>query len=478
MKTIKYLMLGFVLIFGISACELPDNVDPKNPSEVPPQTLFTNGMVALFNMVDDESVNRNVTRLHVQYWQETTYFDESRYLWLDRNIPDGWAEYFYRRSLQDLRTARMLYESGEVGGDPDEIENMINIIKIVEAFGWQYVVDAMGDMPYTEAFMGAENPQPVYDDAAEIYASEMEKLDEAIGALNTGAGSFGPADVLYNGDVAMWKKFGATTLMKYGMRLADVSPNISTEYVNKALDYGVFEAQSESGILQYTGVVPHVNSIYNHFTVNGRADYLPTNTFIDLLKDLADPRLPLYFTEYEGDYIGAIAGLDGAQSYQNYSHFQDIFHEPTFPAIMTDYVETLFLMAEAAQRGGYNTSMSAADYFNMAVTESILYWGGTQDDADAYLASHPYDAGAWKESIGTQKWIALYPRGVEGWTEWRRLDFPILNVPEGMVYDDIPKRYPYPFREPQQNRTNYDNAVDKMGPIGDDHRNRIFWDIN
>jgi hypothetical protein len=60
MKTIKYLMLVAVLIFGISACELPDNVDPKNPSEVPPSTLFTNGMVYLFNQVDEVNVNRNI----------------------------------------------------------------------------------------------------------------------------------------------------------------------------------------------------------------------------------------------------------------------------------------------------------------------------------------------------------------------------------------------------------------------------------
>jgi hypothetical protein len=211
--------------------------------------------------------------------------------------------------------------------------------------------------------------------------------------------------------------------------------------------------------------------------VDNRADYLPTNTIIDLMKDLGDPRLPLYFTEYEGEYIGAIAGLDGAQSYQNYSHFQDVFFESTFPAMIIDYVEVLFLMSEAAQRGGYNTAMSAAEYYNMAVTESILYWGGTQEAADTYLASVPYDGANWNQSIGTQKWLALYNRGIEGWAEWRRLDYPILNIPEGMVYGDIPKRMPYPYDEVAQNGENYYNAVEKMGGT-DDHRQPIFWDVN
>lgn len=475
MKTIKYLMLGFVLIFGISACELPDNVDPKNPSEVPPATLFTNGMVYLFNQVDDVNVNRNTFRLVVQYWQQTTYFDESRYLFQDRKIPDNYMDRFYRWSIMDLEEAKKIYQSGEVGGDPDEINNMINIIEICQVYGWHCIVDAFGDMPYSEALGGADNSAPVYDDAAEIYADIIDRLDVALGALNAGAGSFGAADVLYGGDVASWKKFGATLMLRLGMRLADVNSSLSTSTVNKAIQHGVYESQAESGIMHYAGVVPHVNAIYNHYTVDNRADYLPTNTIIDMMKEMEDPRLALYFTEYEGEYIGAVAGLDGAQSYPNFSHFQDVFFEPTFPAIINDYVEVLFLMSEAAQRGGYNTSMSAAEYYNMAVTESILYWGGTEDDASTYLAAHGYDAGNWKMSIGTQKWIALYNRGIEGWTEWRRLDYPELNVPENMTYGDIPKRLPYPYDEIAQNGANYYAAVDKMGGT-DDHRQRVFWD--
>lgn len=476
MKTIKYLMLVVVMIFGISACELPDNVDPKNPSEVPPSTLFTNGMVYLFNQVDEVNVNRNIDRLIVQYWQQTTYFDESRYLFQDRKIPDGYTQRFYRWSLMDLQEAKNIYSSG-FPGDPDEVKNMVNIIEICEVYGWHCIIDAFGDMPYSEALKGPDNTTPVYDDAATVYSDIINRLDVALGSLNTSVGSFGAADVFYNGDVAHWKKFGASLMMRLGMRLADVNQALSVETVNKAIAHGVFESQEEAGFLHYVGVVPHVNAIYYHYEVENRADYLPTNTIIDLMKDLGDPRLPLYFTEYEGEYVGAVAGLDGAQSYQNYSHFQDEFFEPTFPGMIIDYVEVLFLMSEAAQRGGYNTSMSAAEYYNMAVTESILYWGGTQDDADTYLASVPYDGANWKESIGTQKWLALYNRGVEGWAEWRRLDFPVLNVPEGMVYGDIPKRMPYPYDEVAQNGENYYNAVEKMGGV-DDHRQPVFWDVN
>ena len=168
------------------------------------------------------------------------------------------------------------------------------------------------------------------------------------------------------------------------------------------------------------------------------------------MKSLDDPRLPLYFNTVDGDYVGAEAGADAAATYTNYSHFADRFFQPDFEAILIDYVETEFLLAEAAQRG-WNVGGAAEDYFNNAVTQSILYWEGTQADADTYLAAHPYDAANWKESLGMQKWLALYNRSVEAWAEWRRLDYPVLNVPTGMVYGDIPSRMPYPFNEVKNN---------------------------
>lgn len=478
MKTIKYLSIVFALILAVTACKLPDNIDPKNPTEVPIPTIFTNAQVALWNHIDDVNVNRNTTRLINQHWQQTTYFDESRYLFQDRQIPDGYAIELYRDVLMDLKRAKELLLDPNYGGNNIEIGNQVAVIEIHEVYAWQVLVDAFGDMPYSQALQGADNSQPVYDDAAGIYGDLINRLKTALITLNDERGSFGGADLVYNGDVNSWKKFGASLLLRIGMRLSDVNGSLSADAVNTAISTGVFTSQGESGLLSYNGVVPHVNAIYNAYIVDNRADYLPTNTIIDMMLGFNDPRLPLWFTQYEGEYIGAIAGLDGAQSYNNYSNFSAPFFEATFPANTIDYVEVEFLLAEAAQRGGYNVSGTAADHYDAAITESILYWGGTADDATTYLAGVPYDAGAWQQSIGTQKWLALYNRGIEAWAEWRRLDYPELNIPEGMSYRDIPKRMPYPYDESKQNKANYDAAVNtlELAPT-DDHKSKLFWDV-
>ncbi len=489
MKIIKYLTVILVVTLAVTQCKLPDNVNPKRATEVPVETLFTNGLRDYVYQIDQTNDNINTLRLYVQYFQQATYFDESRYLMQDRQIPDGYVTEIYRDALMDFKHAKDIVMSDDLG-DPVGQANKAAVLDILTAQGFLTVVDAFGDVPYTEALQLNDATQPVYDDAATIYQSEITNLKNAVNAINPGGNGWGGADIMYGGDLGLWKKYGASLLLRHGMRLADVNPSLSKDAVAAAIAAGVFTSQDEAGFLHWVGVVPHINPIYNAFTVNGRKDYMPTNTIVDIMANQegmnhdmggVDPRLDNYFTEAEvegGGYIGAVAGLDGAQTYALFSHFQDEFFEATFPSMMIDYVEVEFFLAEAAQRGGYGVSGTAEEHYNNAITASILYWHGTMDEATAYLAlpGVAYDAAKWKERIGVQKWIAQFNRGVEAWAEWKRLDYPMLNVPEGMVYGDIPLRYVYPYNEVLQNKANYEAAALAIG--GDETSTPIFWDVN
>lgn len=479
MKNLKYLIIALAVVVGvtINSCELPDNLDPKAATEVPIETLFTNALVEFANQVDNSNQNVNVTRLFAQYWQQTTYFDESRYNLQDRGIPDSYSSAFYKDVLRDLEEVKMIINNTEATGSLATInKNRLAIIEVLEVYCYQVLVDAFGNVPYSEALGGAENSSPKYDDAATIYSDLLSRISAAVSSFDTSQGGFGGSDLLFNDDVLMWKKFGASLQARLGIRLADADAGAAKSAVESAVNTGVF-GPGEGAVFHYLGVVPHVNTIYDHFTVDGRKDWLPANTIVDKMSELNDPRIDDYFTSYEDDYVGATYGLNGAQSYNNYSHFADPFFEADFPAIIMDYAEVQFILAEAAQRG-WNVGGSASELYANAVSASITYWGGTQDEADAYLASDDvaYDAANWKESIGVQKWIALYNRGIEGWAEWRRLDYPILNVPEGLTYDDIPKRMPYPYDEEELNPEGYADAVAAMG--GDNMKIKLFWDKN
>jgi hypothetical protein len=93
-------------------------------------------------------------------------------------------------------------------------------------------------------------------------------------------------------------------------------------------------------------------------------------------------------------------------------------------------------------------------------------------NADVAWATAP---GTWQEKIGTQAWLAYYSRGLEGFTSWRRLDFPILNMPESITeYNEIPKRYTYPVNEQTLNKASYEAAAAAIG--GDVMTTPLFWD--
>jgi hypothetical protein len=110
----------------------------------------------------------------------------------------------------------------------------------------------------------------------------------------------------------------------------------------------------------------------------------------------------------------------------------------------------------------------------------MKYWGVPDATAATYLAqtsvAYATAVGTFKQKIGNQKWLGLFDRGVESWAEWRRLDYPLLNPPEGMVYADIPKRMPYPYNENKMNLTNYTAAAAAIG--GDQATTKLFWDKN
>ena len=108
-------------------------------------------------------------------------------------------------------------------------------------------------------------------------------------------------------------------------------------------------------------------------------------------------------------------------------------------------------------------------------TFSPIYVGGIS----AYLArpdvAYATATGTYKEKIGVQKWLALYNRGFEAWTEWRRLDAPVLVAPANAL-SVIPVRFTYPVQEQNLNGTNYASAATAIG--GDKVDTKLFWDKN
>jgi len=482
MKNIYLLLL--VLGVLVSSCELPDNVDPKSVTTVPAESLLTNAMRDGLNLIDNMSQNTNVSRMLCQYIGMTQYTEPSRYEFSDRTIQDNYFATTYT-TLMDLREVKLLIQDLTGSESFNRMNaNRMAIVDIMEVLMYHNLVDIMGGVPYTEALGGFDNKTPAYDDQVAIYSDLQERLTADIATLTAGAadGSWGSEDVVYGGDVDMWKKFAATLKARLGMRLADVNPSAAQAELTAAINAGMLEA-GESMQLPWPGVTPHNNTIYTMFA-GGREDYGPANTIIDIMNDLNDARLPAFFTQVDTStevgvekwaYLGIVYG-SVSQFYNQISHFSDATFAGNFPATFACHAEVQFILAEAAARGFNLGSIggTAQEHYEAGIQESHDFWGVTLDPT--YLA-HPdvaWDDARNKELIGIQKWLALYNRGNEGWCVWRTFDWPVLNPPPDLSYTDIPFRMPYPYIEADLNPDNYAAAGNAIG--GDNVRTRLFWD--
>ena len=339
----------------------------------------------------------------------------------------------------------------------------------------------METCPYTDA-LNIDLLQPKYDKAADIFTKISATLDGAISALDDGAEAYGAADFILSGDIAGWKRFGNSLKMRMGMLVADSDPATAATMVQAAAP-GVVSDNSENIKMNYLSSPPNTNPVWEDLIQSGRHDFVAANTIINVMKPLNDPRIPFYFdsaiTAGRG-YIGQKPG-SGA-TFNDYSAPSATLSATQFPHTFFSYSDMEFLKAEAVERG-INVGGTAQDHYNNAIDASIEEWGGTAAQALAYRlqpsVNYATATGTYKQKIGTQAWIALYNRGYDAWTEWRRLDFPELVIPSGAFFNDgetpaVIKRLTYPVVEQNLNKANYTDAAASVG--GDLKTQRLWFD--
>ena len=478
----RKLAIAFISLVMITSCvdSLDDyNIEQKRPSTAPAETFFTASTKLLSDLMATPNVNTNNFRLYVQHWATTTYLQEPRYDLTSRIIPQNIWQTLYKDVIADLRESKRLTEANELTAAETKT-TMLAQLEIMEVYAWSVLVNTFGNVPYSQA-MDFQNPVPAYDDAATIYSDILERLDAAIGSIAEGSTGFEAADLLYDGDTDQWIKFANSLKLKLALIIADVDNGKAKQLAEEAAA-NVFTSNADNARFQYLNSPPNNNPLSANLNPNfsTRQDYVIASTIIDKMNDLNDPRRAAYFTTVGGQYKGGNYGF--ANSYAEFSHVSNPIIAPDFEALFLDYSEVEFLLAEAVERG-YSVPGTAEEHYNKAVEASIIYWGGTADDAADYLAQPEVNyatAGAnFKEKIGTQKWLALYNRGIDAWTEWRKFDYPVLqppsggNVPVGLT---IPTRIIYPINEQTLNGPNRDAAAASMG--GDVASTKLFWDVN
>jgi SusD/RagB-like outer membrane lipoprotein len=453
------------------------NNNPKNPLTAPSTAVF---MAAEKNFMDTyttPAIGTAPFRVLAQSWTECTYTTEARYNLAAYNAPGGWWTALYTMVINNLEQAKQLY--GTDIADGGVRRNDLIITDIMEIYAWHLLVTCYGNLPYNQS----ENrtiPFPKYDDAKTIYADLLSRLDTCIAGLNTGSGSLGAQDQIYNGDIGHWQKFAATLKLKMALLIADNDAATASKKVLEAIATGVFTSNADNATMTYDQSSTNTsNPVWQTLINSGRHDFLPASYMVNTMKSWNDPRIPFFYAlNGQPDFVGGTAGA--GNSFNSYSTFSGEWSNPSYPGDFLDYAESEFLLAEALERGIPVTG-TAELHYNNAITASILFWGGSAADAVAYLAqpavAYTTAAGSWRQKIGYQKWIAFANRNYDSWLEIRRLGFPNLDVvspPVGAI-GNLPLRFNYPPAEQTNNPANWAAAVKAVTGGGADVVSAKLW---
>jgi hypothetical protein len=472
-KINRSLYILFAATVVISSCKKFDgslNVDPNRPTKASGTQLIANAERSLPDM------SSSPFGVHYpQHLSNTSFTDNSRYTTINFNF-NGW----YTGPLMDLQTV-ITSTSLDVTEGP--IVNQVAVAKILKAYIFWFLTDRWGDLPYSDAFKGRENFTPKYDKQQDIYNSLFALLDEANATIVTGNIK---NDIVYNGDMTKWKKFGNTIRMLMGLRLSKVDPTKGAAEFNKAITNGIITANSDNFTYTHLADKDNENFWYTQMNRMGRLWYAVSKPLVDTMQSANDPRLPVFANRATagtnaGKYVGLDYGLTLTVTPGNFSLLGDKLRLQNAPVYLVTYAQALFARAEAAKLGWITGSdATAKTNYDLALEQSVRQWNSNDTTGLGLFRSNDkvqYNPATAIQQIATQRWVHLFLNGYEAWAEWRRTGYPNLIAAPGANANRIPRREAYPTIERSNNTANYNAAIAAL-PYGgaDDLNTRVWWD--
>lgn len=476
----KYLLIGTVLLaVSLSCGDLEEvNINPNEPLSIPTANLITQAEWSIMSQYWSRGLNFETGMLMVQHFAQSEYTDESRYVLQPADFDAAWSA-FYSGGMADLNKAKELINKDK-NLDATTKANQLALIDILMAFGWQFATDLWGNIPFSQAHNPDKFQLPAYDAQKSIYEALIASVKAAVAAINTSGSGFGSADVMFNGKMDRWQKFGNALLLRMGMRISDLDEALAKSTVSAALSGNIISGTAEEARFVFDKQDALANPFYRDATISNRDDFRISAELLDVMngddadtKD-DDPRIKAFADPTAtGTIVGLPYGLldnEASALKASTSRFTKTLRQATAPANVLRFSEVKLLEAEAIAKGFVSGDAAAA--YKAGVTASMKEWGITDATAIAkYLANNAYDAANATKSIATQMWIALYGNGIEAWAYHRRTDFPVLKPAPKSSFTKIPTRILYPQTEFSVNEKN----VKAAGPNG--LNDKVAWDV-
>jgi len=509
------LMLG-ALLLGTSCNEqdlLDLNINENAVENIDMRYLLSLGTLRIGGEYENTRANMLYAATMIQHTASTAgYFSGDKYFYSAQYS----GAYMERHFTDVIRLfSHVITKTKDVPAEA----NVNAAATVLRVFDLLRMTDMYGDIPYTQAGYGLESEEnwfPKYQSQKEVYTLMIADLKAARDKFSPSARALGNQDFLYNGDIAKWKKFTNSLLMRMAIRMSKVDAATAQAVFTEANSSGAFTSNDDIAFIHYAPGPQGVNrnglndGYWNTYKYS--RDCKISATFLNWMKANNDPRMMIitggvgnpdvastWITDpakqiglpngYTSSNVGAVVPPGTLDKFsvvqQNFSMLNLKYLDWDDPYYLISYAEVELMRAEAALKGWITTS--ASSHFTNGVTAAISSWvifdpsfAKTGPEIQAYIAGRGFDAASATDKlrlIGEEYWAATYLNDIESWSNWRRTGYPALtptNDPNAFEGNFIPRRLRYWESEIGANPENYQAAVARMGP--DLFATKVWWD--
>ena len=310
MKKINNLIKMLVLCGGLffASCETTELDLTQNPNALSPvdadPDFYMNSIQLSYAYLMESFGNTAGAVTRIDYMSGRDYANAYQ----PGSFNGRWSS-AYQTIMQDIREMNVI-------ADESGLTHHKGIGQFIEAHILMTLVDFFGDVPYTEAFQGAANLNPVADSGASVYAVALGLLDSAIANFNSEAlgeprWTSTVTDPFYDGDWTAWTKAANTLKMNAYMNTRNVDGSsvanfnaivASGNYIATTADdmqfkWGTLAVQPDSRHPRYR----------SNYTSTGGGAYM-SNSLMDYMRGgpdggysigagefYADPRIMFYY---------------------------------------------------------------------------------------------------------------------------------------------------------------------------------------
>lgn len=514
------LLLLLVVLFGITGCTSDFENINRNPNQVTDDQMNSLNYKIGTKVKALESLVIPVQE-HMYQFNESLvggpfggYFSTTVDTWRTKfetfNPSADWRKWPFANVITETYTPYR----GIVNGTEDEVS--IAFAKLLRVAIMQRVTDSYGPIPYSNL----ENNESItvkYDTQEQVYTKMFEEMDAAIAAfagnMTLPVEAFNRYDMVYYGNISQWLRYANSLKLRVAMRLTEVEPEIARAKASEAIAAGVIAANADNAMMH--AAENRTTLIYNDW-----GDHRVGADIINYMNGYNDPRREKMFTTVtKGEqkiYAGLRIGIDVGSKSSAVALCSNLIVTSSTPYLWMNAAEVTFLRAEYELRWG--SAAMAKELYAQAI--KLSFEERSANGADAYIADNMSKPAVYTDPLGkysekdrqseitiawendtseeakvrnmeriiTQKWIAIFPLGMEAWSEHRRTGYPRLlpaieDKSSGTVdLEQGARRIPYPIEEYQKNTANLQSAIQLLNQEtqgvrkGDIMGTRVWWD--